>query len=111
MIPDQDLAPVIIQAAEKNKFGSFEAFQRAVRELPLVVNHGTIRFTGLADAGKLTFYGDSDRLPEINGRPINLRPDFAFESPFLREQWGTGVVTITKGKRKLVLDFRPAAKN
>ena len=108
MLPDEDLAPVIIQAALKSDFRGFGDFKAAVRKLPLEVAGGVVRFTGLGGAGRLTFYAESDRLPEIDGVAVNLEPPFTFDSPFLKEKWASGLVTISKGGRKLALDFQSA---
>lgn len=105
MLPEQDLAPVIIQAAQKSDYPSFEAFQAAVGKTPLAVSGGVLRYSGLGGAGRLTFYYESDRLPEIDGKTIDLRPNFTFRSPFVNERWASGVVTVSKGPHRLVLDF------
>jgi len=36
---------------------------------------------------------------------VNGAPPQAFDSPFVRSKWDSGVVTITKDGRTLVLDF------
>ena len=58
-------------------------------------------------------YGDTLTLdtsykqtPTVNGKPINYsKPEKVFDSPYLRSEYDSGVVTIEKGSRKLVLDF------
>ncbi|MCL4217835.1 MAG: hypothetical protein KJ052_12630 [Candidatus Hydrogenedentes bacterium] len=62
-------------------------------------------------SGSFTFYTESDQLPELNGQPIDLRPDYAFESPFLNEDWASGVVQIAKDDRELVIDVRENGKD
>ena len=42
---------------------------------------------------------------EVNGVPINYSPAKCYDSPFIQGDWGSGVVTIQKGDRKLTLDF------
>lgn len=43
--------------------------------------------------------------PTINGRPIDYAPDKVFDSPFLISEYNSGVVTISKGERRKVLNF------
>ena len=48
----------------------------------------------------------------INGKPVDYAPKKVFESPFLNAEWNSGVVTISKGMRKKILDFtKQAADN
>jgi len=53
----------------------------------------------------LTFTADYSRPPRINGKPVDYAPPKAFDSPFIQEDWNSGVVTLQKGERRLVLDF------
>ena len=49
-----------------------------------------------------------------NGHPVNYAPKKVFESPFLNADWNSGIVTISKGDRKKVLNFEsspPAQAN
>ena len=97
-------SPVILQVAGRAEYGAWDAFKSAVLSRPLRVADDTLTYQGLGDAGLLTFYLKSDRLPEVNGKPIDLRPGKTFDSPFLQEDWPSGVVTIAKGARRLTLD-------
>lgn len=49
-------------------------------------------------------------VPRIDGKPVNLDPETVFDSPYLNSVHGSGVVTIEKGERKLVLDFNEAER-
>ena len=53
----------------------------------------------------LTFHADRSRLPEINGKPVELAPDKVYDSPFVQSEWDSGVVTIQFGDENRVLDF------
>jgi hypothetical protein len=107
-ITDQS-SPVILEAVERGRFATFEAFKAAVLRNRLLVSRDQIRYTGLYDS-ELTFHPVSSQLPEINGQPVNLRPPFTFRSPFLQEDWASGIVRIQKGNRHLTLDFNGAEK-
>ncbi len=102
---EDEYTPVIIEVARKSDYdGDFDRFQAAVLARKVELVDGVLRYRGLGDSGEFTFYAESDRLPEIDGRPIDLRPDYTFDSPFVTETWAGGVVTIKKGDRKLVVD-------
>jgi hypothetical protein len=44
-------------------------------------------------------------LPRINGKPLDLHPAAAYESPFLKGDFGGDRFEITVGPLKWVLDF------
>jgi len=54
----------------------------------------------------LTLETSYKKKPTINGAPVDYAPKKVFDSPFLNAEYNTGVVTIGKGQRKKVLDFR-----
>lgn len=97
-------APVILEVARKADYPTREAFQAAVLTDRLTVSDDVLHFRGLGTAGMFTFYLESDRLPEVDGKPIDLRPTKTYDSPFLQEDWDRGVVTVTKGNRTLTID-------
>lgn len=99
-----EYTPVILEVADKRRFADYPAFQNAVLANPLSFERQVLRYRSLyGDA--LTFYADYSHLPEINGTPVSYRPGMAFDSPFVQSEWDSGVVTIRKGDRKVVLDF------
>lgn len=100
-VPD---APVILQIAEQGDHAGFTAFRGAVAALPVAVRDRVATFTSLA-GDVLTLPIDQDALPTINGDAVNLAPDMAFESPFVKGEWNSGLVTLTKGERTAVLNF------
>jgi hypothetical protein len=102
----EDLAPVIIQAAEKTDYASFAEFKRAVDQTPLSIDGNAVRYRGLNGAGLITFFYTSDRLPEIDGAPIKIDPPFVYSGPILSGAWGEGVIRIGAGAKQVVHDFR-----
>ena len=54
----------------------------------------------------LCLYLDARMAPKVNGKPVNFKPEKVFDCPYFSSKHGSGLVTIQKGKRKLVLDFR-----
>ncbi len=104
MTLDDGRSPVIIEVARKTDFENFEAFQEQVGQRAPQWRQDVLVFTGL-NGDTFTFYADRSALPEINGEPIDLAPEQAFDSPFVRSDWNSGIVTIRKGDRERRLDF------
>lgn len=99
-----DFSPVIIEVAAKTDYASFEAFRKAVLARTVEVTDGVLNYTGLGGE-RFRFILDQSRLPEVNGKPLDLAPAKVYDSPFVQSMWNSGVVTIQKGARKTVLDF------
>jgi hypothetical protein len=105
VVVTDDSAPVILQAAEKKDFANFQAFKAAVLSAALTVTDTSIRFQGLGQAGQIEFFHRTAKPPTINGQPIDLAPQFQFDSPYLQGQWG-GKVTISDGTAAITREFR-----
>ena len=95
-----ETAPVILITNQASDYeGNFDAFKAAVKAQPIhaadgVLKFATIVFHGLAQA------------PEVNGKPVNLAPARGYDSPFIRSEWGSGLIHIRKGDETVILDFR-----
>ena len=57
---------------------------------------------------RLTFDTSFEKMPSINR---DYDPKNVFENPFLNADYNSGVVTISKGTRKKVLDFNTTMGN
>jgi hypothetical protein len=102
----EDFSPIILYAADRSDFQNFESFKQAVKSAPLATDGHAILFRAPRDGAAITFFYNSERLPEIDGVPINLAPPYAFDSPFIQARWGEGLITIRKGSAEIVRDFR-----
>jgi hypothetical protein len=110
MVPRDEYSPIILEVMAKRDVESFAAFKARVKKA-----------TPRRDGGDLTYptiYGDElafdisgKKTPAINGSPVNYAPKKAFESPFLNADYNSGIVTISKGDRKKVLDFNQTRQN
>jgi hypothetical protein len=99
-------APVIMEVAASSDYGEVLAsFQSAVLARTPSVSNGFLTYTGLGGSGTFTFDTQGNQKPRINGVPVDFAPSYTFQSPFLNEDWASGVVTITKDSRELMLDF------
>ncbi len=93
-------APVILIANQASDYqGNFDAFKTAVKARPIHYADGVLRFE------TITFYGPA-KPPEISGKPVNLAPSRGYDSPFVRSDWGSGLIHICKGSETVILDFR-----
>jgi hypothetical protein len=99
-----DTSPVILEIARKSDYPDFNSFRKAVQALPFQFEADTLTYTGLG-GDRFKFFADQSERPQINGTPINLGPKKVYDSPFVQSDWDSGVVTIRKGNRKIILDF------
>lgn len=97
-------SPVIIEAATKADYPTREAFQKAIQAREVKSEGGLLTYTGLS-GDRFIFFTDQTELPRVNDEPVNLAPTRVYDSPFVQSDWKSGVVTIQKGDRKLVLNF------
>lgn len=102
--PADEYAPVILEVMDKSDVADFEEFKAKVQACKPRFDGPVLKYT--------TIYGDLLTLdtsyketPTINGKPVDYAPKKVFDSPFLNADYNSGVVTISKGDRKLVLDF------
>ena len=96
-------APVIIEAAERSEYPSFEAFKTAVRSAALRQYASAHHYESLS-GDVLTMFDDRST-PRINGAVVDYTPDTAYRSRYLSSAWDSGVITVTVGGRQHVLDF------
>jgi hypothetical protein len=46
----------------------------------------------------------------VNEQTVNLAPLRGYDSPFIRSDWGSGLIHIRKGDDTVILDFRDPKK-
>jgi hypothetical protein len=97
-------SPVIIEAATKSDYPTREAFQKAIEARDVKSESGRLTYTALS-GDRFVFLTDQTELPRVNDVPVILAPARVYDSPFVQSDWKSGVVTIQKGNRKLVLNF------
>jgi hypothetical protein len=102
-----EYSPVIIEVAGKINFEDYAAFRAAVMSLELNFDGKMLEFASLS-GNSFRFYADYTKMPEINRKKINLAPEMTFESPFVLEEWASGIVTIQNGDKRMELDFNKA---
>jgi hypothetical protein len=104
MVLNDEYSPVILEVMAISDVKSFDAFRAKVKACEMSMDGQVLKYKTIY-GDQLTFDTSAGEVPTINGRPVNYAPEKVFESPFLNAGWNSGIVTITKGKRKKVLDF------
>ncbi len=101
---DNEYSPVILEVDQKSKYKSYDDFRAKVIENAFAYDNHVLQYTGIyGDA--FTFYADYSTVPQINKSSVNYAPNMAFDSPFLKSTWNSGLIHIQKGTRSLTLDF------
>ncbi|TFG37511.1 MAG: hypothetical protein E4H44_05170 [Candidatus Aminicenantes bacterium] len=104
-------AAVIMEVALTSDYDNdMEKFMKAVLKNKPKVSDGILTYTGLGDSGTFTFDTKGNKAPTINGKAVDYAPDYTFKSPFINEDWASGIVKIKKGKREITLDFTNTKK-
>jgi len=96
----------VVQVAAARDYRSFEAFQDAVRALPVSFSLAPIpaaTFTALDGTILRARYGDR---PSVNGIPVDYARWPLFESPFGHAQAGDRQLTMRHGAESYLLDFQ-----
>jgi hypothetical protein len=101
----REYAPVILEVMAKRDLASFDAFKAAVKSCKPAFDGGVLEYTTIY-GDDLTFDTNYAKTPTINGKPVDYAPKRVFDSPFLNADYNSGIVSISKGDREWVLDFR-----
>ena len=107
MILKEEYAPVILEVMAKSDAGSFGAFKAMVKSCRIRMNGPVVEYKTIY-GDRITLDTSFEKTPTINGKPVDYAPQKVFESPFLNADWNSGIVTISKGTRKKVLNFESA---
>jgi hypothetical protein len=101
---------LVVEIGRKADQGSFPEFQRRIRatqaEMTLRQGKPSVTYRTTGD-DLMVFSFDGPRL--LNGAPVEFRTDRLFEGPFMNASARQGVITLTAGGKRRVLDF-PAAR-
>ena len=96
----------IVQAASASEFKSWEDFKAAILALPLDIKLApvpSVKFTTLRGKKIECAYGAA---PRVGDHTVNYAKEWKlFSGPYLNAEVGSGVLTMTHGKLKRVLDF------
>ena len=104
--------PLIVEAGRRRDYPTLEAFQKDILDNPIILKQiiaGRFLLTYRGcdkDAKTLYLNGGSQETPMVDGKYIDYECP-AFDSPYLKGAFGSGIVTLTGpiSGEKLVLDF------
>jgi hypothetical protein len=102
-------SPVIFEAGRRADYATFEDFKRHIAgnvvKLSKTVVPGSYTLTYVTKGRSFDFNAANNEVPRINGASVDYFPARTFASPYINSEYGRGVVTISDGTRRLVLDF------
>lgn len=104
LIPEDEYSPIILEVMAKSDVENFDAFKAKVKANDIRFSRSELKYTTIY-GDRLTFDTNQREVPTINFQPVNYAPKKVYDSPFLNAEYNSGVVTITKGDRKKVVDF------
>jgi len=107
IVPEDVYAPVILEVMAKSAIGDFKAFKRRVKACEVKMKGSILSYRSVY-GDRLTLDTRYEKTPTINGEPVDYAPPFVHKSPFVNAAYNSGVVTISKGPVKKVLDFTSA---
>lgn len=89
---------VVLRVEHRAGYASLEAFGKHVLALPVVFDREkkTVAFDGIL----LRRDGNSE-----NGKENSYPYPMTYDCPFMRSVWGSGVIEVTAGKKRVVYDF------
>ena len=96
---------MILEVVRKSKELDFAGFQATVLRNPLRWQDHRLEYRSVHYNTTLTLDADYRQPPTVDGQPVDYRAKMVYDSPFLQSEFGSGVVTVTKGGERLVLDF------
>ena len=105
---DDGGAPVVFVAGRRETAGTFAAFRAYVagHSSELAGSAFTYACRDVdGDQVTLRLYLDCSAVPEVNGAPVDFTPRKVFDCPFFTSDHGSGRATVSKGDRRLDLDF------
>lgn len=107
LLPRAKGATIVFVLSRESKHKTLQDFLAYLKNHKYGIDKGIAHYAFKDDLGEETRLelGKSMNIPHINGKPVNLYPKKVFDSPYLSSDHGSGVVTISKGDKKLVLDF------
>jgi hypothetical protein len=111
-----DKSRILLIAGDLTTGEAFEKFQASVLSNPLRITPEAVSYEfGLnRERIEMTAYDprktDEFTLPCINGKPIDLHPDAAYQSPYLNGNCKGEQFTLTVGPIQRVLDFSGSDK-
>lgn len=106
-----DATRYLLHSGDINAYGSFEEFRSAIRANKLEVSDSTVRYTPGPDRPLITVNKfqpqayKSFQEPTVDGKKIDLQPEWIYRSPYINGHRNDDLVMITVGPIKEVYDL------
>lgn len=100
-----EFSPVIIEVAGHESVADMATFQTRILGAEIQVSERQIDYTSPTSGHRLTLFTDYSQLPQVDGVTTDYSPDVAYDSPYLRADFGSDVVTIQAHSQQVTLDF------
>lgn len=109
-------SPIVIQTGRQADYPTFDAFQSAILNAHLSYRNQHLVYSG-PNSAELSFQamtparlkaGEKYRLPKVDGNTIDLDPEYAYQSPYLKNKAGSQMIELTYDDRTWVYDFETA---
>ena len=105
LVCEDPFAAIILEVVRRGDVADLAAFKASIAGSPVTLERGTLRYRSQVYRDAFIFYTDSDKMPEFNGQPVDMRPSKVYDSPYIESEWDSGVVVLEKAGRRVVLDF------
>ena len=100
-----EFSPVIIEVARRDSVPDMETFQTRILGADIQVTEHRVNYTSPFSKRRLTLFTDYSQPPQADGEPVEFTPAFVYDSPYLRADFGSGIVSIQTTNQRLTLDF------
>jgi len=91
---NSEFSPIIFVANDAADYNNdFAAFEAGVKAEPILYENGVLQFRTITHEGL-------KKTGKIAGKVVELVPSLAFDSPFIRSKWDSGVVYVRKGTQR-----------
>jgi|TARA_B110000495_G_C23018997_1_gene604125 hypothetical protein len=107
-----NFAGMIFEASRRVHHETLEAFTSDVLDNLLVLDKTVVpgfhvlRYRGCGEDAKEVYFNlANSEMSMLDGERVDYAPDMVLESPYMKSKYESGIVTIRKGDRELILDF------
>ena len=104
VVGNNSYSPFVVEVSLKDKFISYADFQRQIESRKCTIEGNKVIYNSLTD-DVLTIPLDYKGLPTVNGCEIDVTPTWGMNSPFVKSVFDSGIVTVEKDGKSLVLNF------
>jgi len=105
-------AGMIFETSRRAHHETLEAFMGDILDNSLILDKTVVagfnilRYTGCGENAKEIYFNlATEEMSMIGERYVDYAPDMLFDSPYIKSKYNSGIVSIKKGGKELLLDF------